>query len=347
MRMDDLAAEFSVERLTALLHPAGEGRVLSVAVESERETVLSRIIRLRLTHAGAGPASLILKTARGGLSGPLLRAGRREVEFYTKVAPATPEGLVPHCLEARWEEASQAWHLLLEDLSETHATPTAWPLPPSLAQGRAIMRLRARFHAAWWDDPRLGDGIGQWADDAGIEEHLATLRSQYAALVARHPDLLPMARRDLYARFFAASPRLTARYRSRRNMTLTHGDAHVWNCLLPRDGAADAPRLFDWDCWGLGAAANDLAYMMALHWYPGFRQAHEAPLLEEYHAALLAAGVRGYDLDALRADYRLAVLWQITTPLQQAAHGIPPLIWWNNLERIFLAMEDLGCAELL
>jgi hypothetical protein len=26
---------------------------------------------------------------------------------------------------------------------------------------------------------------------------------------------------------------------------------------------------------------------------------------------------------------------------------IPPVIWWNNLERILLAVDDLGCRELL
>jgi len=40
-------------------------------------------------------------------------------------------------------------------------------------------------------------------------------------------------------------------------------------------------------------------------------------------------------------------LWQITTPVWQAANNIPPLIWWNNLERIHLAVDDLGCRDLL
>jgi hypothetical protein len=26
---------------------------------------------------------------------------------------------------------------------------------------------------------------------------------------------------------------------------------------------------------------------------------------------------------------------------------IPPNIWWNDLERIMLAVDDLGCRELL
>jgi len=31
----------------------------------------------------------------------------------------------------------------------------------------------------------------------------------------------------------------------------------------------------------------------------------------------------------------------------QAASNIPPLIWWNNLERTLLAIDDPGCADLL
>jgi len=31
----------------------------------------------------------------------------------------------------------------------------------------------------------------------------------------------------------------------------------------------------------------------------------------------------------------------------QEANGIPPLIWWNNLERCLMAVDDLGCRDLL
>jgi hypothetical protein len=79
--------------------------------------------------------------------------------------------------------------------------------------------------------------------------------------------------------------------------------------------------------------------MLAMHWYPDRRLRMEQPLLDRYHAALLASGVQGYDRAALAQDYRLAVLWQTATPIWQAMSNIPPLIWWNNLERIFL-----GCG---
>lgn len=87
--------------------------------------------------------------------------------------------------------------------------------------------------------------------------------------------------------------------------------------------------------------------MMALHWYPERRGRLERRLLDRYHAILVAHGVSGYDRHALAEDYRLSVLWQLTTPVWQAEQNLPPLIWWSHLERILLAADDLGCRELL
>ncbi|HXE47476.1 MAG TPA: hypothetical protein VN663_03845, partial [Ramlibacter sp.] len=103
----------------------------------------------------------------------------------------------------------------------------------------------------------------------------------------------------------------------------------------------------DWDAWRVDVGSDDLAYMMALHWYPELRGRMERRLLDCYHEELMSHSVAGYDRRALQEDYRLSVLWQITTPVWQHAAGIPPVIWWNNFERIHLAVEDLGCLDLL
>ena len=71
----------------------------------------------------------------------------------------------------------------------------------------------------------------------------------------------------------------------------------------------------------------------------------EGALLDHYYAALTAHGVS--DRGALDDDYRLSALWQIMTPVWQAAIDLPPAIWWSHLERIMLAVDDLGCRELL
>ena len=70
-------------------------------------------------------------------------------------------------------------------------------------------------------------------------------------------------------------------------------------------------------------------------------------MLAVYHDELVASGVRGFARNALQDDYRLSVLWSAAIPLWQEGNGIPPVIWRNNLERIFLAIDDLDCRDLL
>ena len=256
------------------------------------------------------------------------------------------KGLVPRCFEAHWDSDTNAWHLLLEDLTDTHVVATTWPLPPTTEQCEQILRALARLHAEWWDHPRLGVSVGAWLDADSIDQHLQRFTDRFRNFADRLGDRLSRERRDLYEQFIDAAPRLLARYHSHQNMSVVHGDAHVWNYLLPRNGGDDA-RLFDWDAWRIGVASGDLAYMMATHWYPDRRRRMERPLLDHYHATLVAHGVRGYDRRALADDYRLSVLWQIMTPVWQSAIGLPPVIWWSHIERIMLAIDDLGCREWL
>jgi thiamine kinase-like enzyme len=242
---------------------------------------------------------------------------------------------------------TSAWHLLLEDLTDSHFIATQWPLPPTLEQCESIVQAQARFHAASWDNPRLGTSIGNWRNADAFDRDLRSFAEQFARFTDRFGEMMPPERRDLYQRLLDQAPRLLARYHSRRNLTLIHGDAHVWNCFLPRQGVGDNVRLIDWEGWTIGTATDDLAYMMAMHWYPDRRRQIERPLLDLYHEALLAQGVCGYDRQALDDDYRLSALWLITRPIAQAMNDIGPRVWWNNLERIMLAVDDLGCRDLL
>ena len=350
MTAEPLPTGINAEHLTEVLRNVGalgEGRVREVAAESSRATLLSRIVRLRLTYddgVAGGPRSLILKSGLPS-SGVGPESGRREVEFYTKVAPAIAQPAVPRCFEAAWDADTEAWHLLLQDLADTHAIATKWPLPPTIAQCERIMRALARCHAAWWDDARLGVSVGTWTDEAAAKQYVQRCADKYTVFADGLGDRLSRDKRDLYERFLAAAPCLRARYLSRRNLTVAHGDAHVWNCFLAKEGEDD--RWFDWDAWRIGTATSDLAYMMATHWYPERRRWAERPLLDHYHAALAGQGVGGYDRAALADDYRLSVLWQLMVPVWQASVDLPPVIWWSHLERITLAIDDLGSRELL
>ena len=349
---ENLPSAAAPERLSKTLRQCGalrDGRVREVVVESSRATLLSRIIRLRLVYEGDArdaPLSVIFKTGLPERLSDSWTGGRQEVAFYTQVAAVMSKCLVPRCFEAHWDSDTNAWHLLLEDLTDTHVVATTWPLPPTTEQCEQILRALARLHAEWWDHPRLGVSVGAWLDADSIDQHLQRFTDRFRSFADRLGDRLSRERRDLYEQFIDAAPRLLARYHSHQNMSVVHGDAHVWNYLLPRNGGDDA-RLFDWDAWRIGVASGDLAYMMATHWYPDRRRRMERPLLDHYHATLVAHGVRGYDRRALADDYRLSVLWQIMTPVWQSGIGLPPVIWWSHIERIMLAIDDLGCREWL
>jgi phosphotransferase family enzyme len=352
MTSEPLPEGVSAEGLTHALRRCGvlgEGWVNDVAAESSRSTLLSRIVKLRLTYAGPAPdapATMIFKTGLPERKSEERNGGRREVAFYRQVGANMRGGLLPRCFAAERDAATKDWHVLLEDLGESHRIATTWPLPPTTETCEVIIRTWARFHGAWWDDPRLGVSIGEIGDLQAAEEYLRRLAAKFAEFTDAVGDRLPSERRDFFEALLACAPRFPARVGSRRDLTIVHGDAHVWNCFLPRDGGEDV-RLFDWDSWRIGVAAEDLAYMMAMHWYPDRRNRLERPLLDVYHATIQECGAKGYSRSALDDDYRLSVLWLTTVPLWQAAAKIPPLIWWNNLERIFLAVDDLECRDLL
>ena len=320
-------------------------KVSAVTVESATPTILSHIWRLRLTSENA-PARLILKTAPVGRPAGPWKSGRHEVAFYRDIAAASPAGIVPRCFDCAWDDTTEAWHLLLEDLSQTHVLSQPWPLPPTLPECEAILQTCARFHAAWWDDSRLGVSIGAWGPTGQDEQSARDFATQFGKFCDAVGDRLSRERRALYERFIERLPQLTARYHSHRNMTVVHGDTHVWNFFLPKGGGPDV-RLFDWDAWRPDVATDDLAYTMALHWYPDLRRLRESHLLDVYHRELQVRGVSGYDRRTLGDDYRLSVLGLITKPVWQQGFGLPPVTWWHHLDRIHFAVDDLGCRELL
>ena len=235
----------------------GDQHVQDVVIINDRPTLMSRIIRLRLTYDGpaaAQPATLLVEAG-------LWSNGRQEVAFYSDVAPSLRSGLVPRCFEAHPADATTSLHLILEDLTDTHAPATEWRLPPSAAQCRTIVGSLARLPAAWWEDTRLGVTVGTRFDDAGMDRFIQQVAGHFALFADRLGDELSPERRAFNEALMAAAPQLHKRYRDSKNITLTHGDAHVWNCFLPRN-ESDSVRWFDWDGWRNRVPTNDPACRM-------------------------------------------------------------------------------------
>jgi len=191
-------------------------------------------------------------------------------------------------------------------------------------------------NAAWWDD-RV------WASPSAPGSIPPPTPSDCKAFAAHFHRLRRSRGRspfranggDLYRRVLERRPACSRATTPIAIVTLIHGDAHVWNVLMAQ-GRAKRPTS-GW--FRLGHLAyrrprrSDLAYMMAMHWYPDLEApAGRRPLLDRYHAALLGARASaGYDRRALDDDYRLSVPFaDPDARLGRLPTTSRPWIWWKQ-----------------
>lgn len=107
--------------------------------------------------------------------------------------------------------------------------------------------------------------------------------------------------------------------------SLIHGDYRLDNLLFHPDG--NRVWVVDWQTLGVGLPARDLSYFAATSLEPGLRARIERSLVADYHAALLAQGVTGYDLETCWHDYR---------------YGMPQALLISALGFAFAAGTDRG-----
>jgi aminoglycoside phosphotransferase (APT) family kinase protein len=330
------------------------GEVLEISFDTESvvKGLVSLITRLAVRYSEDVveelPTRFILKTSKPGIHPELLKVGRHEMEFYQAMTrfPDNPVP-IPHCYDAAYDPASGHSYLLMTDLSESHFQGPL-PIPPSNRHCELIIDSLAHLHAFWWANPLLGNGLGerytQEADDQSRARFAATLP---AFLDYLGDGLLPQHKRH-HERVLASGwwERASRRLISLDRVTLSHGDAHTGNFMLPHDTEHGQVAMIDWQLWGIDMATIDLAFLMALHWSPARRAVLEVPLLRRYHQQLSANGV-DYPWESLWDDYREAVITMTLIPVGQFRRKSPAGVIWFGLQDSLAAFDDLHCEDLL
>lgn len=349
-------AQVTPEWLTDVLAAGGAldaGMVVAFETDAGRGNWSSNV-RLRVRYSpearGEQPERLFLKMVNTDL-GDEESFGPSEVTYYTRDYVGVSDAPLVRCYHAAYSEARHRYHLLLDDLSDSHVS--AGEKPPTLAYGEALAEGLAALHARWWGAARLAEAAAPIHDAAHILRFVAIAAPGMDYLIAGAGHLLephwPALLRDLFARHPAA---MIARAADAEGFTLIHGDAGEYNILVPRQG--DRPiylidrQPFDWSLttW-LGV--YDLAYAMVIDWDTDRRRALEAPVLRHYHAELRRRGVGGTSWERLYDDYRLAAAMCVYVATEYCRGGIPER-WWRfgpiMLRRALTACDDLRCAEL-
>lgn len=311
------------------------------------------VLQLRYSDDAQGerPSSLFLKmvntdTGDGETFGP------SEVHYYTRDYRGVRDTPLLRCYDAHYSPDANRYHLLLQDVSQTHVTAER---PPTLSYGLALAEGMAILHAHWWGAERLAQANAPIHDAAHIHRFIDVARPG-AEQVTTHlaPELAdhwPDAIRHLFKHYPDA---MVARTADDNGFTIIHGDPNQFNILVPMQGTVDEPlylidrQPFNWSLttW-LGVF--DIAYAIVLDWPSALRRQWERPLLRHYHETLVRRGVQHYGWQQLWDDYRLCIGICVCVMVEYFRGGVD--IKWRDelvemLRRTLTACDELNSYEL-
>ena len=328
------------------------GAVAAFEVDRGRgnwSTNASLSVRYVAGSQGSLPERLFLKLVDADLDDEFF--GPSEVTYYTRDYIGVEDAPLVRCYDAVFSAERLRYHILLDNLSETHIT--AANKAPTLEYGLALAEGLAAMHAHRWGAARLAEAEAPIHPAGHIQRFVDIAEPGVGHILNRFSaDLEPHWPETMWTLYAKHPPAIIERAQDDNGFTLIHGDAGPYNILAPRQG--DRPiyiidrQPFDWSLttW-LGV--YDLAYAVVLDWEVEDRRRWEMPVLRHYHRQLIEKGITGYPWERLFDDYRLCAAMGVYIATEYCRGGVnePALPYWlPRLKRALTACDDLNCSEL-
>ncbi len=355
--------DLTSEWLTSALRETGtikEAQVTSFELDPDIAAgagFMGQLARVELGYdraeAGA-PTSLIAKfptyAPENRAIADMFRMYETETRFYEEIAPDVELRTPRRYYSARAADSTD-FILLMEDLAPAKVGDQVAGCPAEHAE--LAVRELAKFHATWWENPKLSKLDWVWAFNNPIR--VGGAQASYAG--AWEPfkktwskqvpaDVLAMGER-----FQARIPALVDRF-VEHPVTISHGDYRLDNLFFATPEGGDPLAVVDWQIISLGKGMFDVAYFVAGAVPAEERRVIEMDLLRMYHGILVERGVKGYDFDQLLLDYRLGALfcWQYAVVILgtlDAANERGLALFTDVLRRFVSAIVDLKAIELM
>jgi len=327
------------EWLSQALATEAHGAAVSSVVTLDVNKTFATEVRFAVTFAGdANRHAYCLKGLFGsGNTGGLARSAFvGEADFYCKVAPVV-EIRVPECVSAVIDRDAVQSIVIMRDLIDKGASFCSALEPFSPDEAAASLAELARLHQhsglldqADWIRPRASDLVHL------MRESSDTLQDR---LDGQRSSNLPGDLRDA-SRLAAAMAELAARVSSRPAFML-HGDAHAGNIFRTTSG----PGFSDWQLFQRGGWALDVAYHLIAVLPSRVAATEERRLLDEYLAAMRAAGRVMPDGEEAWRQYREAAIYGfcLWTATPRSDQPVMP----QFVERLGKAVARLDSLALL
>jgi thiamine kinase-like enzyme len=318
---------------------------------------MGQLARVKLRYDQPEPGAPLSLIAKFPTYGPenraiadMFRMYETETRFYEEIA-GNVELRTPKRYHSARATDSTDFILLMEDLAPARVGDQVAGC--SKAQAELAIRELAKFHATWWQSPKLAELDWVWPFNQPVR--VAAAQGAYGQAWASFKQMwaknVPAPVMELGERFQGALPKLMDRLAA-PPVTISHGDYRVDNLFFATPEGGDPLAVVDWQIMTLGNGLFDVAYFMAGAVSPADRRAMEMDLLHMYHGILLERGVKNYDFDECLLDYRTAAMfcWQyavIIVGTLDASNERGLALFTTVLERFVSIIEDLNAGELL
>ena len=355
--------DLTPEWLTQALRETGtikDSRITSVDLQPDIAAgvgFMCQLAQLGLTYdrpEQGAPGSLIAKlptpVPENRQIADLFRFYEMESRFYEEVA-ADVSMRTPHCYYSQRATDSTDFIVLLEDLAPARVADQLTGC--SLEQAELAIRELAKFHATWWESPKLDELDWLWSFNDPVRSAASQQSYQQAwvPFVENFGSALPPAILEIGERFGDQVVALTNQL-ARHPVTISHGDYRLDNLFFASPEGGAPLTVIDWQIVSRGRGVFDVAYFMTGTLPPEVRKEKDEPFLRMYHEILLENGVTGYDFDACWHDYRTSTLFcwlysviQIGSLDPSNERGLA--VFSAILERNAAALTDLNAGELL
>ncbi len=314
------------EWLTAALTNAGAlipGRSVtdfSVTNVGDGLGLLGLVVRADIAYDVASPApgpdSIVIKFATPVEANRAVamntRMYEREVTFFNHVAPSVDVPM-PTCYFAAVDTTTGENIVALEDLKAYRAGDQVDGV--GVDDAKLIIDAIVPLHAAFWgktDQPLLDNAMR--IDSSYADAFPPSLDMTWENCVTLFPhaiaaDVLPEVGR------YVEGLRSVMKMMGQRTQTFVHGDVRLDNVMFGSGPGQHPVMLVDWQAVMVSNPAHDLSYMLTQSLDVDVRRAHEAELVEYYHAGLVSRGVTDYSLQQCFDDYDVGILFLFSYPL--------------------------------
>ena len=307
--------------------------------------------RITLRGDASLPASVLLKlpSSDAGTRQMVAGAYRGEIRFYTELL-STVRIRTPHCLMATPVDDHGRFSLLLEDMSPAEQGDQIAGCTPDQALDAAVNL--AGLHGPRWNDATLKEL--DWISLSGPED-ASLLASVHGPATETFLDQLGDAISAETRETLLACVEVSEAWslgRQNERFGIVHGDYRLDNLLFAPDGTAGPPvTAIDWQTLSLGLPVRDLAYLVGTGLAIDGRRTHERSIVEAYHQALIAYGVRDYPFETCWDDYRFAMLQGPLVSVFGCAYGARTergdAMFAAMVDRSCTAMRELGTVDLI